>query len=1044
MKLKNRFFLTVCTVICMSLTIFAQSLSAKTIKTTGVVKDANGEPIIGALVAQKGNTSHATATDLDGKFVLDMPENSSIEFSCIGYVSQTQKVVAGKQYEITLLEDTQALEEVVVVGYTAQKRRLLANAVETTKFDEKLSEIPVSSPSAALAGRMSGVNVSVPAGKPGAQSTMSVRTGTTWNSSPMLFVIDGAVRDKATFNNLATSEIESVSVLKDAASAAIYGARSDAGVILVTTKRGKEGRPSINYTANFSAHFATQEVELLDLYENGKLVNKMYENYGMTAPQGTAWSEEELEWAKNLPGRGFHMLDDVWNTPYVINHSLSVTGGSQKVKYFAAANYFTNSGFMASTDYNRLNLRLNLTADITDNLQLYASLGYSKTNSESSPTEGTDATYTKARVSFEYMPSTSADGSKYIGDGWAYGNPAAAANGYSGYRHGDMNNPEANISLTYKLPWLKGLSAKVSYMGSWKNSLNKDYTMVGKYYYPQKSGANNHIINVNDEVLTNYYTSNEMAGLWSSASWYNTEQLNFQLTFDRQFGKHHVNLAGVYEASRAKYTSMSNGRQKFPLYQTDQYWATSSSHDDMSAGGGPDTKSGRASWVLVGGYDFANKYIFSFSMRYDGSMNFAPDERWGLFPAASAGWVLTEEDFMKEFKNVNYLKLRASVGLTGNDAIGGWQWQESYSTGNSYMRGDGLQKYYGLRYGSLVNEHLTWEKSLSYNIGVDYKFFNHLHGAVEYWHKHTYDILGTRQNSLPTTFSRSLPAENYGIVNAQGIDLRIGWEDRTGNVDWSATLTGSYGWNKVIKQDYAQGLLDWQIPVGKSRNYLTCYSGYILRSQEEVEQFIANNPNYDKGYTAGLPLQPGMFVYNDVSGPDGEPDGIINKYDVKILHKNTNPINFGLTLNAAWKNFSIETVFTGKFHHIKNWFAICDYHGNQMYNKEWIDNSWTPENPNAELPLMAPRDQRSYTSSNVDYWYKTVNYIRLSNLNIGYTFRFNRPLGGAISSIKLYATGTNLFYISNFHHWDPELNPGWSGVGYPIMRTLGGGVSVNF
>lgn len=1040
---KKRILMTVCTVLFMSIATFAQALSGKTVKTTGVIVDTKGEPIIGAVVIQKGKATHGTTTDLEGKFTLEVPENSSLEISCVGYEPKTQKVSKGGDFTIMLNEDTQALEEVVVVGYTTQKRRLLAGAVETTKFDEKLSEIPVSSPSAVLAGRMSGVNVSTPAGQPGSQASISVRTGTTWNSSPMLFVIDGAVRDQATFNNLSTSEIESVSVLKDAASAAIYGARSDAGVILVTTKKGKEGRPSINYTANFSADFATQEVKLLDLYENGKLVNKMYENYGLTAPQGTAWSEEELEWAKNLPGRGFKMLDDVWNTPYVINHALSVTGGSQKIKYFAAANYYTNNGFMASTDYNRLNLRLNLTADITDNLQLFASLGYTKSFSASSPTEGTDATYLKARVSFETFPSQS-PGGKYIGTGWAYGNPAAAANGYSGYRHGDMMNPEANISLTYKLPWIKGLSFKTSYMGSWKNNHSKSYTMAGEYYYPVTSGANNHIVSVEDELLTRKYTSNEMAGIWSSSSWTNSEQLNFQLSFDRQFGQHHVNAAAVYEASRSKYTYISNGRQKFPLYQTDQYWATSSSHDDMSAGGGPDTKSGRASWVLVGGYDYANKYIFNFSMRYDGSMNFAPDERWGLFPAASAAWVITEENFMKEYKKIDYLKLRASVGLTGNDAIGGWQWQESYATGNSYMRGEGLQKYYGLRYGSLVNEHLTWEKSLSYNIGLDYKFLGHLQGALEYWHKHTYDILGTRQNSLPTTFSRSMPAENYGIVNAQGIDFSIGWHDRTGNVDWSATVTGSYGWNKVIKQDYASGLLDWQIPVGKSRNYLTAYSGYILRSQADVEEFIANNPNYNLGYTAGLPLQPGMFVYRDLSGPDGEPDGIINKYDVITLSGNTNPVNFGLTLNAAWKNFTIETVFTGKFHHIKNFFAICDYHGGQMYNAEWVTNSWTPENPDAELPLMAPRDQRSYTSSSVDYWYKNTSYIRLSNLNIGYTFRFARPLGGAISSIKLYATGTNLFYISNFHHWDPELNPGWSGVGYPIMRTLGGGISVNF
>ena len=579
-------------------------------------------------------------------------------------------------------------------------------------------------------------------------------------------------------------------------------------------------------------------------------------------------------------------------------------------------------------------------------------------------------------------------------------------------------------------------------MGSWKTQRGKDYTALQKFYYPKKSGANNHIIDVTD--LNNYYVSNEGAGISGWGKWWVNQQLNFQVNYDNRWGDHHVNAAAVYEASNNNYHYVWAKRDQFPLYQTDQFWAAGSSTDKQFSNGGPDTDGGRASWVFIGGYDYANKYILNFSVRYDWSMNFAPSERWGVFPAVSAAWVASEERFLKDVEWIDFLKLRGSVALTGNDAVGGWQWQTSYKSGGNYMFGENAAVNNGLQYGSLVNEYLTWEKSTGINVGVDYRFLDHMHGAVEYWHKHTFDILGNRQNSLPTTFSKTMPAENYGVINGQGIDFSVGWEDHFGKVNWHADVNLSYGWNKVEVQDYAACLLDWEIPVGKDRSYITAYEGRILRSQAEVDAFKKENPNYVMPTGGGVDLRPGSFVYIDKSGPDGKKDGIIDRYDKDILYNNNNPIYMGLNLGATWKGLSVEATFTGKFHNYKNFGSLADYHGNQMWNREWVENSWTPENPNAELPMLAPRDYRSYAWTDVNYYWQKANYIRLSNLNIGYTFDFAQPLGNAISSIKVFATGTNLFYISGFKRWDPELNPGWSGVGYPVMRTLGGGISVNF
>lgn len=1012
-------------------------------RVSGTVIDGAGEPLIGVNVAVKGDQKRAVVTDINGEFTLDAPADGSLDVSYIGFTPQTVSVAGKSNINITLKEDAKKLDEVVVIGYTAQKKGLLAGSVETTKFDKTLTELPVGNAASAMVGKMSGVNISTPDGKPGSTPSVSVRTGTTWNASPMLYIIDGAVSDATAFNNLSPNEIDNVSVLKDAASAAIYGARSDAGVILVTTKKGQMGKPVINYTTNFSWDHATNEVDLTNLYEAGMLTNTMYSNFGLTTPAGDAWSDEELEWAKNLPGGGYSAMDAIWHTPFVMNHSASLSGGNERFKYFAAANYYTQTGFMKSTDYDKINLRMNLTADITNDLQAYMSISNTNTYTKSAPTEGTDATYLKLRATFNNFPMLSTDGTKYIGNGWAYGNAAAEADGALGYNQYDVINPTVNFNLTYKLPWVPGLSFKAAYMGSWRNLRGKVYRSATTFWYPATSGANGHIVNVDDAALTNSYTSTDTPRIYAESEWNTSQQLNFQAAYDQTFGKHHVYGTLVYEYSKSKYGYLYGQRQFFPLYQTDQFWAANSSSEYTTGGGGPDYDSGRSSYIFQGGYDYNLTYILSFSLRYDGSMNFAPKKRWGLFPAASAAWVMSSEPFLRDNNSITYLKLRGSVGLTGNDAIGGWQWQESYSTGNSFMMGENLSKIYGLRYGSLVNPNLTWEKSLSYNVGVDYEFLSHLYGSVEYWYKHTYDILGTRQNSLPTTFSRTLPAENYGVVDAQGFDINIGWRDRTGNVDWHAQLTGSYGWNKVKEKDYSEGLLDWEIPVGKSTNCVAAYEGYILRSEEMLNEFKANNPDYHVP-AGGLPLQVGSFVIVDKSGPDGKPDGYIDRYDKQVIFGNSNPFYFGLNLGAAWNNFDIGMTFTGKLRQIKNFSAIADYYNGQMFNTEWITNSWTPENPNAELPMVAPRDYRSYSWGDVDYWYKKVNYIRLSNLSIGYTFKFAKPLGNAISSIKLFATGTNLFYISNFKHWDPELGPSWSGIGYPIMRTLGGGVSINF
>jgi len=406
---------------------------------------------------------------------------------------------------------------------------------------------------------------------------------------------------------------------------------------------------------------------------------------------------------------------------------------------------------------------------------------------------------------------------------------------------------------------------------------------------------------------------------------------------------------------------------------------------------------------------------------------------------------MTKENFLKDNKIITYLKPRASVGLAGNDAVvSGWQWQQTYQTGSSYYFGNTSATNVGIKYGSLVNPDLTWEKSLDYNFGFDYELIHHLSGSFNYYFRHTYDILGSRQNTLPTTFSRNLPQQNYGIMNTHGYELTIGWHDRTGSVDWFAILNAAYGTNKVVKEDYPVSDLPWQVPVGKTTNYIAGYTGYIIRTSAQLTAWKAANPNYVNPGNGNTAIGLGSMVYVDGSGPNGTPDGVINSYDQTVLYANPNPVNYGLDLGANWKGFTFEAVFSGKLHNPKNFFEMADYYGGQMYNTRWINESYTASNPNAPLPMVVPRDYRSYSVSNTNFWYQDASFIRLRNVNLGYTFQFKNPLGNAIKSIRLFTSATNLFYISKFKWWDPELNPGWSGINYPIMRTFSGGVNVNF
>ncbi len=1012
----------------------------------GIIRDTHGEPVIGANIIQKGS-NNGVISDINGGFEINVSDGDILQISYIGYLSQEIKVGNATKLNIVLKEDTQTLDEVVVVGYTTQKKGLLTGAVSTMTVSEDMKTLPTTSAGNMLVGKLAGVNVSTPNSVPGSSPSISIRTESSWKRSQkekdkgygdatVLFVIDGVIGTESDFNNLSMNEIQDVTVLKDAASAAIYGSRSTAGVVVVTTKKGRTGKPVFNYSYGYSMDSRTKNQEFTSAYETYDLYNRINGN------SGTAdfWGQDELEYLKTVNrGYGFDHLKEVYRNPTTQVHNLSVDGGNERIHYFAVGSYIKQTGIFDNLSYDKYNIRMNVTANITDDLEAFVGFSLVDTKRQTIDSEfGVEGTYQSLVSDNPGFPYYT-EGGQLIGRGGSW-NLMSRIDGSTGYYKEDYLKPQLTASLTYKIPYLKGLSAKVLYGQTWSNQFNRRFLTQYDMVNTKLSGTNGHIVSLKDEDITDVYKATwpDRSSLKREAKKGGSQQLNFQLTYDKTFGDHHVNGALVSEWSESTNVGVYGVRENFPLYQTDQFWASSSSREDSYVGGDSDRKEGRMSYIGQFSYSYANKYLASFSFREDGSMKFAPNQRWGFFPAGSLGWVISEENFFKR-SVVDYLKVRTSVGLTGNDAVGGWQWQYAYKQGNSSYYGKTPSRLYGIKYGDVVNPNLTWEKSLSWNVGVDMNFATNWNVSVDYWYRNTYDILGYRQATLPSTFSMEMPAENYGQVHAQGVDFSLGYRGVAKDFSYFANLNMSYGWNEVIKKDYAEKAKYVDIPVGKSTNYITgyVYDG-IIRTQEQLDEFKAAHPGYTIDGT--LPAL-GQMIFKDVSGPDGTPDGIIDSWDKVVLHNNNFPVIYGLNLGGSWKGLSLDMMFSGKLGEYKSFRDLAE--GSEVHRmwRDWYTDSWSEENPNATLPKRLPYSDGGKTyDRDSEFWYKKTNFMRLKYLTVSYTLP-KTILGNVLENVRLYCTGTNLFVLSNFKYYDPEIS---KGKVFPVTRSVSFGVDVKF
>lgn len=1041
---------------------------------SGKVTDISGAPLPGVSVVVKGTTT-GVITDADGKFeVNNLPANAVLQFSFVGMKQKEVVVGAQASVNVQLEDETIGIEEVVAVGYGTQKKVNLTGAITAVKIKD-LSSITTPNLSNTLAGRSPGVNITGNSGLLGATSDIRIRGG----FGEPLFVIDGIVRDKTAFDALEANEIDQLSFLKDAATASIYGSQAGNGVVLVTTRSGEAQKPVFNYQASYSFMKTTQELfsDQFTAIDELTYQNRVAEFKGLAKPNGTT----EFDYFKD---KNYNVNDYIWQTPWNQKHSISVSGGSDKIQYYALGSYIGEEGSYKNLENDKFNLRSNITAKISDRIKMNLNIAANQQNQRRFywPFSGDDEQTIGDlyRCTFNW-PKTypfylNADGSpaNSVTD-YPVQTPMGSWQAWNvvdqviGNRYIKTRKREFNTILSFNIDlgkYLPGLSTKI--VGNYISNdyMRKKYLTYQHNYVwaaanpdvnrfipaaPDPNNMNTFTFSQNQESL-NY----EVHTLWS-------EQLNWFLNYNRSFNKHDIAATVVWEQA-------SNGGEKVfaqgeaPLTSYDQMFVYSTDAG-RRYGDAWEVTGGRLSWIGRLNYSYSKKYIGEFSFRYDGNTLFPKEKRWGFFPSFSGAWRMSEEAFMKSAAPwLNDFKIRASYGTTGNDLnvdnkkITPFSYMNVYQSGSSYIWGDNLNL--GIMPGATPNPNLTWATSTTYNMGFDFGVINNkLTGSFDAFYKTEKDILGSRIVTIPDTYGQSLAPENYAKRSWRGFELNAMWRDKAlgGALDYS--VYGNIGYSKdqwdVLDQSAlysAGGNLEEFTAIGNPLKMLTGLKTVgIIRTQEQLNELN------QKGFTQfGRAPYLGGLYFEDVRG-DGYapgPDGKIDDNDVQLLSKKGSPrINYGFGTNLKWKGISLNLHFQGVGMYDRMISNLGGYdegmggirqYGSTVrpYYPIWTKDVWTPENPNAKYPRVIGKSWYESGTGNQSFWIRNGAYLRLKNLNIGYDLPTKWIGLFKLSSAQVFFNGTNLFVISKMTEFqDPEQDCYDS---YPLMKSFTFGIDVKF
>ena len=1022
------------------------SAAMQQLKITGTVTDKNGAPVPGANVIVTG-TTQGTMTDIAGKYIIEVPRGGkSLTFTFVGMEPQEITIGTLTQINVTMAESAIGLEEVVVVGYGTQKKVSLTGSIATVN-SAKLEAIPTTDLSNTLAGRAVGVTISSNSGFVGASSDILIRGKGTYNNTSPLYVIDGIVSNKTAFDVLDPNEVESISFLKDAASASIYGSRAASGVILVMTKKGKVQKPVFSYKGSYTIQHPTMPLQTYTATEQLQYLNDNAITYGNLPPYGP----DIFDYFKD---KSYNLMDYIWRDPSSQQHDFSVNGGTENLTYYMMVGYNKALGSFNNTDYSRYNFRSNVTAKINKYLSINLNLSgnqrvgdrfYWPYDAAESTTlqDFYRATFNWSRLEPFYVLADGTPTTDRI-----HGYPINAwhpvelvYNG--GYRKTTYRTLNGIFRVDLKIPFVEGLTTSFMANYTFDDYNGKNFVKWNKAYTFQSGSTTNPFIPgpIDFTKVSIHNLSANYENIQENATFDHSYQINWFLNYDRVFGKHAVSGTLVYE--QQGYSGKNFGGQANNLLSDglDQIISASRAND-MRWFDGSESETARASWIGRVHYEYADKYIAEFSGRYDGSYIFPADTRWGFFPSLSVAWRISKEAFFN-VSYINSLKLRGSIGSSGNDNVSPFQFQTNYVLGSSFAYGSGIST--GIQAGVPPNLLITWEKSRNYDIGLDFGLFNDkLTGEFDYFYRYSYDILKDRIRVIPATYGASLSSENYAKMDVRGVEFALNYNNKISNFNYS--IGGNIGWakDKVLYIDEAVGLESWRSAIGHPLDRLWGYEDYgLIRTQAQLDALPA-------GFTQfGQKPVLGAILFKDIRGENRSPgaDGKIDANDQTWLSSNAIPrINYGINLNAEWKGLSLDVLFQGVGGYDKMVRTMNTptggvfQTGGSPYFQLWVDH-WTPENPGAKYPRSAGWGASQFGWEPSTFWMRNGAYLRLKNLNLAYSLPKKWIAFLLIDKCQVYLNATNLFYISGFKETDPEQ---YMLDSYPIMKSFTGGLNINF
>ena len=1011
--------------ICSTAATFAQTATV-----SGVVKDDTGEPVIGAGVLVKGTTL-GTITDIDGHFSFRADDlNGVLVVSFVGMETQEIPMKGKGTFDIVLKSSNTLLEEVQVVAYGAQKKVTLTGSISSVNTDELL-KVPTASIGNMLSGVLSGVSSIQSSGQPGGDDPdvfiRGISTLNTMNAKP-LYLVDGVERS---FFQIDPNEVENITILKDASSTAVFGVRGANGVIIVTTKRGKEGKAKINASFSYGIQTPTRMPEFVNSYDYATFLNEAYTNDGKD-PKFTPEAVEAFRTHSNpiiYPDTDWMELLFKSSAPQT-QGNVNISGGTERVRYFISMGMLDQKGFFKNHDtrydanfnFNRYNYRANLDIDFTKTTLVAINMG-GRVEKRNFPRSGDDINQLFRRIYW----ATPFSGPGIVDGKWIKGNSQYLPEGLSdglgniygrGYGSKTTNVVNLDLALTQKLDFItKGLQfkIKVAYNSGYDHTKERA-TSIESYqpWYRKDVTWMEHPAGSDPNEVV--YIQDGEAGLISYAeSFGKSRDWYAEASFDwkRDFGLHHLSALALYNQSKTYYP-------------------------DSDYPGIPRGYVGLVGRVT---YDYDNKYLIEGNVGYNGSENFAPGNRYGFFPAVSGGWVLTQEEFLKDNPVVNFLKIRASYGIVGNDRY------HPYGTGfmdrflylpNSYFIGSGYQFGTGTSWSpgayekSFGNSGLSWEKSAKQNYGIDFSLFNQkLSGSIDYFYEKRTDILA-KASTDPIIHAMSLPVLNLGIVSNKGVELNLKWNHKINSFRYWTNLNVSYAKNKIVYQDEVPSEYTYTLKTGHpvGQPFGLKVRGFYYEGMEDVA---------DHSYV----LKEGDVVYEDLNH-----DGKIDDNDKTAIGYPSYPLlNAGLTLGFEYKGFDFSMLWVGATKTsrvLEETFRkpLGETYDRSLMSHQFTDR-WTPETAaTAKLP-RATIDGVKNNYRDSELWVKDASYLRLKNIEIGYNFRLPFMPKIGMEKMRVFMTGYNLLTFDKLKISDPESMS--SGVPqYPVMRVINFGLNVSF